>query len=83
MKDTEEKIKYSLNDDDKAHISEIFYDVIVPKLRKLNARLGNLSCEFAGEQYINWNLNFRSAGSDYVIVDFDYDEDGAGIDLDL
>ena len=64
-------------------ITDIFDDVIVPKLRKLNARIGNLNCGFAGEEYKNWNLNFRSVGSDFVIVEFEYDEDCDGINLDL
>ena len=72
-----------LDDDDRFHIMEIFSEVIVPKLRALNARTGNLSCGFAGEKYINWGIRFRSVGSDFEIVEFEYDENGADIDLDV
>ena len=42
-----------------------------------------LNCEFAGEQYRNWNIRFKSVGSGFDIVEFEYDEEGCGIDLDL
>lgn len=83
MKDIDEKILPELDDDDRAYITNIFDEIIVPKLRKLNARLGNLCCGFAGDTYKNWNLNFRSVGSDFVIVEFEYDEDCNSMDLDL
>jgi hypothetical protein len=44
--------------------------------------LGTLSCEFAGEQYKHWTLRFRSVGSDFEIVEFEYDEDADNLDLD-
>ena len=72
-----------LNEDAQTHIANLFYKDIVPKLKKLNARLGTLNCEFAGEIYKHWNLRFRSIGSDFAIEEFEYDEDGIGIDLDL
>ena len=74
---------FELDDDDKSRITDIFYEEIVPKLRKLDARLGNVNCDFAGEEYSNWTILFRSIGSDFEIVDFEYDEDGEGMDLDL
>ena len=77
------KLVDELDDEDMVHIREIFYEEIVPKLIKCDARLGNLSCEFAGEQYKNWILQFQSKGSDFDIVEFEYDEDGESIDLDL
>jgi hypothetical protein len=72
-----------LNEDDRAHITSLFNEDMVPKLKKLNARLGTLNCEFAGERYRHWNLRFRSIGSDFSIEEFEYDEDGMGIDLDV
>ena len=74
---------HALDDDDKDCIREVFFEDIVPKLFKLDARLGTLNCQFAGEQYKNWNILFRSAGSGFDIVEFEYDEEGCGIDLDL
>ncbi|NIR13137.1 MAG: hypothetical protein GWN86_03970 [Desulfobacterales bacterium] len=50
---------------------------------KLGARLGTLSCEFAGEQFRNWTVQFKSVGNDLEIVEFEYDEDGAELDLDV
>ena len=77
------KLVDELDDDDKAHITEIFFEEIVPKLIKHDARIGNLNCEFAGDQYTNWNIQFQSKGSNFDIVEFEYDEEGNGIDLDL
>lgn len=72
-----------LSDEDKHRIIESFHEEVVPKLRKLHARLGTLSCEFAGERYRNWVVQFRSAGSDFEIQEFEYDEDAGDLDLDL
>jgi len=77
------KLVEELDDDDKIYITEVFFEHIVPKLIKCDARLGNLSCEFAGEKYKNWMIRFQSKGSDFDIVEFEYDEDGESIDLDL
>ena len=76
-------IQDELDDEDKAHITDIFFEVMVPKLTKCHARLGILSCEFAGEKYKNWCLQFKSVGSGFDIVEFEYDEEGDSIDLDL
>ena len=62
---------------------EIFYREIVPKLVRLHARNGVLSCEFAGPRYREWQIRFKSRGADFEIIDLEYDEDGCGIDLDL
>lgn len=62
---------------------EIFFHEVVPKLVRLHARTGIVSCEFAGPVYRNWQIRFRSRGSGFDIVDFEYDEEGAGLDLDL
>ena len=72
-----------LSDDDVGYIREVFFEEIVPKLRNYHARLGTLNCEFAGEQYKYWNIQFKSVGSDFDIVAFEYDEEGSGLDMDL
>jgi hypothetical protein len=79
----EEPLDQELRDEDKDAIRDIFLKHIVPKLARLHARNGVLSCEFAGPQYKNWQIRFRSVGSDFDIVDFEYDEEGDGIELDL
>ena len=85
MKNNNEKnfLLTELDDADRAYITDLFYREIVPKLKRLGARLGTVNCGFAGRQYINWVIHFRSAGSGFDIVDFGYDEEGAGTDLDL
>jgi hypothetical protein len=75
--------KDELDETDRAHISEVFYSDMVPKLKQLDARLGWLNCEFAGAQYANWSIRFSSAGDDFIISEFEFDEDGRGMDLDL
>lgn len=75
-------MKKELDDEDRAFITEIFFDQIAEKLKGLDARIGTLSCEFAGEQYKNWNISFKSAGPDFEILDFEYDEDSRGFSLD-
>ena len=77
------KVANELSDEDRGYIRERFHEEVVPKLNKLSARLGTLNCEFAGERYKNWTLQFKSRGNDFEIVDFEYDEEGAGIDLDM
>jgi hypothetical protein len=72
-----------LDDDDRAHIIEVFFEEVVPKLKKLDARLGTLCCGFAGEQFSNWTIQFKSVGSDFEIVEFEFDTDADNIDLDL
>lgn len=74
-------IKNKLNDDDKLHITEIFHEDVEPKLVIMNARAGNINCEFAGEQYKNWVIEFRSAGSGFKIIDFEYDENSRSFEL--
>ncbi|MBN2061732.1 MAG: hypothetical protein JW882_15075 [Deltaproteobacteria bacterium] len=77
------EILTELDDDDRIRIRDIFNNEINPKLQRAGARMGSLNCEFAGERYKNWNIIFRSVGSDFEISDFEYDEKGSGIDLDL
>ncbi len=85
MKRTEnqDNLTDELGDDDREYIREIFHEEVVPRLMRYGARLGNLNCEFAGERFKNWNIQFKSIGSDFEIVEFEYDEEGDGIDLDL
>ena len=72
-----------LEEDHKLHIMEVFMEQVAPKLRRLQARMGTIGCDFAGEQYANWAVRFRESGSDFEIVAFEYDEEACGIDLDL
>ncbi len=77
------KYQPDLDEDEKILIGELFDDEIVPKLIKLGARLGTINCSFAGDKYQKWNIRFKSIGSDFMISDFEFDEEGASIDLDL
>jgi hypothetical protein len=72
-----------LNEADKVHITEIFLEKIAPKLHKLDARIGVLNCDFAGQRYKHWNARFRSVREDFKIVEFEYDEDGSGVSLNI
>ena len=73
--------KNELSDDDRMHITEVFYDDIEPRLMKMQARIGTINCEFAGEQYENWVIEFRSTRSGFEIVEFEYDENSRSFDL--
>jgi hypothetical protein len=73
--------KELLSDDDRMHITEIFNEDIVPRLMSMDARIGNINCEFAGDQYKNWVIEFRSNRFGFEIVDFEYDEDSRGFQL--
>jgi hypothetical protein len=73
--------KKELDDDDKIHITEIFDEDVVPRLMRMDARIGNINCKFAGEQYENWVIEFKSTRSGFEIVDFEYDEDSRSFDL--
>ena len=70
-----------LDDNDKIHIIEIFNEDVVPRLMRMDARVGNINCKFAGEQYENWVIEFKSTPSGFEIVDFEYDEDSRSFDL--
>ncbi len=74
-------LKEALNDHDKMHIIELFHDQIEPRLMRMQARIGSINCEFAGEQYKNWVIEFRSMRSGFEIVGFEFDEDSRSIDL--
>ena len=75
------RLKLDIDENDKSFIIEVFNEKMVPKLRFLNARIGTLNCDFAGEQFGNWIIHFRSIGDDFRIVDFEYDDETAGLDL--
>ena len=81
-KKTHTDLQHELDDDDKAFITEIFFEEIVKKLKRMDARIGTLNCDFAGDQYKNWNIQFKSKGQGFEIVDFEYDEDSYGFSLD-
>jgi hypothetical protein len=72
-----------LDDEDKESIRDLFYREIVPKLIRLQARNGVVGCGFAGPRFSHWQIHFRFRGDDFDIVDFEYDEEGCDIDLDL
>ena len=74
---------HELDEEDKDHIRAIFDDEVVPKLVRHNARQGNLSCGFAGEDFEHWTIEFRSMGDDFEIVSFEYDEEADSLDLDI
>ncbi len=75
--------KYELDEYDKAHINDVFVESMTKKLRKMSARNGCLNCRFAGEAYKHWVISFRSRGSGFEIVDFEYDENSRSLDLGL
>jgi hypothetical protein len=85
MKSQEEDMNppYELDEEDQEHIRAVFDNEVVPKLAKHSARLGTLSCGFAGQEYEHWTIEFRSIGNDFEIVSFEYDEEAVGLDLDL
>ena len=64
--------KIELDDDDRIRIQEAFERDMVPRLKKLHARVGTLNCVFAGDEYGSWNIRFNSTGSDFDIIDFEY-----------
>lgn len=74
--------QYELNDEEKSRITELFDEQIVPRLRNLHARIGTIGCDFAGKEYKNWMIHFKSKGEAFDIVDFEYDEEACGFDLD-
>jgi hypothetical protein len=70
-----------LDDDDRIRISEIFQRDIVPKLVMMHARNGTICCEFAGEEYNTWLIEFRSSRTGLDIVGFEYDPDSRSFEL--
>jgi len=71
----------ALDDDDKAHIAEIFDEDVAPRLMIMQARAGNINCDFAGAQYKNWVIEFKSNRFGFEIVDFEYDENSRSFEL--
>ncbi len=74
-------VKPTLDDDDKAHIAEVFDEDVVPRLMIMQARAGNINCDFAGAEYKNWVIEFRTNRFGFEIVDFEYDEDSRSFEL--
>ena len=74
-------LKPELDDDEKLHITEIFQGEISERLMQMDARNGNISCEFAGPPYRNWVIQFKSSRWGLEIVDFEYDEDTRSFNL--
>ena len=70
-----------LSEDDQIHIREVFAEDIEPRLIRMQARIGTLNCDFAGEKYKNWILYFKSNRSGFEIVDFEYDDSSRSIKL--
>jgi len=70
-----------LTEDEKFQIMTAFSEEVVPKLKKLNARIGALNCAFAGPRYSNWLIHFRETRSDFEITEFEYDENSRDLDL--
>jgi hypothetical protein len=81
-KQTQIDLKSELDDEDKVYITEVFFEKIVTKLQRMDARIGTLNCDFAGKGYGNWNIHFKSRGPGFEIVDFEYDEDSFGFNLE-
>ena len=73
--------KNELDDDDRFHITEIFHEDVESRLMIMHARQGNINCEFAGAQYKNWVIEFRSTRFGFEIVDFEYDENSRSFEL--
>ncbi len=71
----------TLSEEDKLEIMDAFSEKMVPKLKKLNARIGSLNCTFAGPRYKHWLIYFKEAGSDFEISEFEYDRDSRDLDL--
>ena len=72
-----------LSDDERAQIADIFFEEIVPKLLKMHARIGTVSCDFAGKAYENWIIHFRETRSSFDILEFEYDKDARSLNMDL
>ena len=72
-----------LDEEEKAFISDLFFEKMAPKLKKLNARIGAIPCDFAGNKYKNWLIHFRSLGDGFEVVDFEYDQEARPIDYPI
>ncbi len=70
-----------LDEEDRLLIREVFEKDIAPRLIMMHARTGTINCEFAGERYKHWLLEFRSNRSGLDIVRFEYDPDSRSFPL--
>ena len=80
---TDRNTSPALTEEEQDRIRDLFFEEIVPKLARLQARNGMVGCEFAGPEYGCWQIQFKSSGNGFEIVDFEYDEEGGGFELDL
>jgi hypothetical protein len=78
---TETGMVDELSEEDKLHIREVFAEEIEPRLIRMQARIGTLNCDFAGEKHKDWILYFKSNRSGFEIVDFEYDDSSRSIKL--
>ncbi len=78
-----DSVEAELTDEELTRIRELFFTEIEPKLKSIDAKLGNINCSFAGEKYHNWVLEFRSEGDGFDIVNIEYDPEADTIDIDL
>lgn len=78
-----DSIPQELSYEERERIKDLFFSEIEPKLKKIDARLGNINCGFAGEEYHNWVIEFKSVGDGFEIVNIEYDPDADTIDIDL
>ena len=81
MSESRHLIQPELSDVERLHITEVFNEDIAPRLMIMNARIGTINCEFAGEQYKNWVIHFRSNRFGFEIVDFEYDKNSRSFEL--
>ena len=73
--------EHHLSENDRMHILQVFEEDVVPRLRRMDAKIGNLNCDFAGDKYKNWVLEFKTNRSGFEIVDFEYDEHSRKVQL--
>ena len=81
METKNDEPKRELSDEDRMHIAAVFQEEMVPRLALMDARSGNLNCSFAGTAYRNWVICFKSAGSGFEIMEFEYDEESRHVNL--
>ncbi len=81
QKEEQIPLKEELDDEDKIHITEVFREDVAPQLMRMHARIGNINCEFAGKEYRNWVIEFKSSRFGFEIVDFVYDENSRSFHL--
>ncbi|MDY6971807.1 MAG: hypothetical protein SV775_05705 [Thermodesulfobacteriota bacterium] len=81
IEDRSNSLKNELDEVDKAHITDVFLEEVVTRLERMHARIGTLNCDFAGKQFKNWIIHFKSTRSGFDIVEFEYDEESRSFSL--